>query len=424
MPQSSPARDDAGRNLERLHRILEAARLLNSTLDLHELTATILRIVRDQVHVDRGTVFVLDRDGGQLRSLVAQDVTGREIVVPLTRGICGAVGATGEPIWIPDAYADPRFDPSVDGALGYRTRDIYCLPIVNRDGATVGVLELLNTTRPITPEDEAFLGGVSVHIGLALENARLHAEMVEKRKMERELHLAREIQQNLCPVFPPVVSGIEIAASSEMCGAVGGDYLDYFLLEGNRVLLALGDVSGKGMGAALVMSSVHASCRALVRHVHGIEQIVDILNGTLVESTREGIYVTFVFLLVDSAAGKLHHVNAGHNPPLYVGPHGEATFLDGSGGPPAGLFEHVRYQREVCALEPGAVVIMYTDGVVEAENPAGEEFGTDRLVSAVSQVRDRPASEIRARIETELDQFLAGTPPRDDTTFIVVRRPA
>jgi sigma-B regulation protein RsbU (phosphoserine phosphatase) len=117
-------------------------------------------------------------------------------------------------------------------------------------------------------------------------------------------------------------------------------------------------------------------------------------------------------------------VNAGHNPPLYVGPHGEATFLDGSGGPPAGLFEHVRYQREVCALEPGAVVIMYTDGVVEAENPAGEEFGTDRLVSAVSQVRDRPASEIRARIETELDQFLAGTPPRDDTTFIVVRRPA
>src|SRR3989449_1262458 len=138
---------DAIRSIERLHRILEAAKLLNSTLDLAELTAIILRIVRDEVGTARGTVFVLDRQRRILRSLVAQDVEGKEIVLPLGRGIAGTVGATGETINIPDAYSDSRFDRSFDTVLGYHTRDIYCMPIVNRMGDIVGVLELLNRTR-------------------------------------------------------------------------------------------------------------------------------------------------------------------------------------------------------------------------------------------------------------------------------------
>ena len=413
--------DAAARNLDRLHRTLEAARLLNSTLDLPELTATILRIVRDEVGVDRGTVFILDRRRNELRSLVAQDVIGREIVVPLGRGICGAVGATGETIAIPDAYADPRFDPTVDGDLGYRTRDIYCLPIVNRDGAVVGVLELLNASRPYTAEDDAFLSGISVHMGLALENAQLHREIVEKRKFERELSLARQIQQNLCPIFPPRAGGVEIAASSEMCGAVGGDYLDYFLLDGNRILLAVGDVSGKGIGAALVMSSVHASCRALVRHVHGVEQIVGILNDTLVESTGEGIYVTLVFLLMDPIAHRVHYVNAGHNPPLCIKPDGTAHLLQSAGGPPAGLFPGIKYERDVFSLEPGSVIVMYTDGIVEAENAAGNDFGLERLTSLVAAERSRPAKDIAAAIRAEIQHFSTGMPARDDATFIVLR---
>src|SRR5438093_2583078 len=134
---------EAMRSIARLHRILEASKLLNSTLDLAELTAIILRIIRDEVGTDRGTVFVLERGRRkQLRSLVAQGVEGREIVIPVGNGIAGTVAATGETINIPDAYEDSRFNSSFDASLGYRTNDIYCMPIVNRMGDIVGVLEL------------------------------------------------------------------------------------------------------------------------------------------------------------------------------------------------------------------------------------------------------------------------------------------
>src|SRR5256885_13730074 len=148
-PVQTP-QDDAIRSIARLHRILEAAKLLNSTLDLAELTAIILRIIRDEVGIARGTVFVMDRSRKQLRSLVAQDVEGKDLVLPVGQGIAGTVASTGETINIPDAYADSRFDRTFDAVLDYRTDDIYCMPIVNRVGETVGVLELLNRTRPLT----------------------------------------------------------------------------------------------------------------------------------------------------------------------------------------------------------------------------------------------------------------------------------
>src|SRR5262249_55671953 len=157
-----------------------------STLDINELARIILRIVRDEIAIDRGTIFVVDKARNQVRSIVAQEVE-KEIVLAPGRGIAGAVAATGEVIDIPDAYADPRFDSRFDPILGYRTKDIYCMPIINRENEVVGVLELLNRRRTLTAEDIEFLSGVSVHIGLALENAWLHRQIIEKRKIEREL---------------------------------------------------------------------------------------------------------------------------------------------------------------------------------------------------------------------------------------------
>jgi GAF domain-containing protein len=134
MARAEPTQQDIFRSVERLHRILEAAKLLNSTLDINELTQIILRIVRDEVGVDRGTVFVVEREKNLIRSVVAQDVEN-EIMVPIGTGIAGTVAATGQVIDIPDVYADPRFDPRYDPMLGYRTTDIYCMPIVNRESS-------------------------------------------------------------------------------------------------------------------------------------------------------------------------------------------------------------------------------------------------------------------------------------------------
>ena len=412
---------DVMRSIERLHRILEAAKLLNSTLDLAELTTIILRIIREEVGTERGTVFVMQRGQRRIRSLVAQGVEGEDIVVPVGKGIAGTVASTGETINIPEAYNDPRFDPSFDELLGYRTNDIYCMPIVNRIGEIVGVLELLNRTRPLTEEDEEFLAGVSVHVGLALENAQLHREIVEKRKMEQELVLAREIQQNFYPNIPDSYGGVEICASSEMCEAVGGDYLGYFPLEDGRFLVMLGDVAGKGIGAALVMSSLHATCRALVRHVHAIEDVTSILNETFVETTSAGVFVTMLIMLVDPVGHRVHYIRAGHNPPLIVTRDGDSMLFDGGGGPPVGLFSTLKFKREISRVEPGSVLVIYTDGVSEAENAQDEQFGVDRLVEVVTKSRSSPASGIHADIRSALEEFVGEEPTHDDSTLIVLK---
>jgi sigma-B regulation protein RsbU (phosphoserine phosphatase) len=423
MTRAAQNHQDAMRSIERLHRILEAAKLLNSTLDLADLTAIILRIIRDEVRTERGTVFVVERAQRRLRSLVAQDLEGKDIVVPFGHGIAGTVAVTGETINVLDAYNDSRFDSSFDASLGYRTNDIYCMPIVNRIGEIVGVLELLNRTRPLMEEDEEFLAGVSVHVGLALENAQLHRELVEKRRMERELVLAREIQENFHPNIPEKYSGVEICASSEMCEAVGGDYLGYFPLPDSRFLVLLGDVAGKGIGAALVMSSLHAACRALVRHVHAIEDVTNVLNETFVETTGAGVFVTMVLMLVDPAGRRIHYVRAGHNPPLFVANDGSSKFFDSGGGPPVGLFSGFTYKREVSKVDPGSVLVIYTDGITEAENSHDEQFGTDRLVQVVTRARQSSARSIHADIRASLKDFAGDEPTNDDSALIVLKFP-
>src|SRR5262245_38745993 len=148
MSQPVLSKDEASRNVKRLRRILEATKLLNSTIDLAELTGIILKIVREEVHIDRGTVFVVERDRRRVRSLVAQGVEGEEITLSFGSGIAGAVALTGNTIDIADAYADTRFNSSVDARLQYKTKDVFCMPIGNREGQTVGVLELLNRAAP------------------------------------------------------------------------------------------------------------------------------------------------------------------------------------------------------------------------------------------------------------------------------------
>lgn len=414
---------DAVRNLNRLHRILEAAKLLNSTIDLSEVTGIILRLVRDEVGVDRGSVFVVDRERQLLRSLVAQGVDGQEITLPIGQGIAGTVASTGEIMDIPDAYSDPRFDSSFDPVLGYRTRDIYCMPIVNRTGGIVGVLELMNRTHPLSEEDESFLAGVSVHVGLALDNARMHQEIVEKRKIERELVLAREIQQNFCPELPESYAGVQICGNIEMCDAVGGDYLGYFRLPNDRFIMIVGDVSGKGIGAALVMSSLHATCRALVRHVHALEHIASILNETFVETTAPQTFVTMLIMLVDPKQRRVHYIRAGHNPPFRVTPSGEVTVFEDVGGPPVGLLSRLHYSREITDLEPGSSVVIYTDGVSEAENAVEEQFGMDRLASVLKEHRASSAKEMHAGIRHALKEFVGDSPTHDDSTLVVMKMP-
>jgi len=170
--------------IRRLQTLLETVRLLNSTLELKELTRIILEVVRTEIAVERISMFVVDRTQNRLRPLVTQELDGDEISVPVGVGIAGTVATTGEVLDIPDAYADSRFDREFDRRLGYYTNDLFALPVCNRGGEIVGVLELLNRLRPIAPSDREFLLGISVYIGLALENSLLHSELLARKQRE------------------------------------------------------------------------------------------------------------------------------------------------------------------------------------------------------------------------------------------------
>ena len=177
---------------QRLQFILDANKLLSSTLDLVRLTEIMLEIIRQQVPVDRVTAFMMDRDSKVLRSVVAQGVTDFIIRLPINVGIAGIVARSGRPLDVPDVSVDPQFCSDVDRLLSYQTRDIYCMPLLNYDGKVVGVLELMNRTRPIEDGDKRFLHDIAVHIGLALELAWEHREVLEKRRMEAEAKDLRE----------------------------------------------------------------------------------------------------------------------------------------------------------------------------------------------------------------------------------------
>lgn len=195
--------------MKELSGIIEATKKLNSTLDLGELISIILQIATRQTGAERGTVFLVDRERNEIWSLVGLGLEQQVIRLPAERGIAGWVAREGAAVRLENAYDDVRFEPDVDRKLGFRTRQLLCLPIRNESGAIIGVLQLLNKHEGFNDEDEAFLDALSLHVALALEKAQLHRERVEKEKMERDLALAREIQAGFLPDAPPIFRGLK-----------------------------------------------------------------------------------------------------------------------------------------------------------------------------------------------------------------------
>ncbi|HSC77588.1 MAG TPA: SpoIIE family protein phosphatase, partial [Candidatus Acidoferrales bacterium] len=351
------------RTIDRLSFLVEASKVLNSTLDLPELIAIILNLATRNTGADRGSLFLVDAERKQIWSLVAQGLEQREIRLPMGKGIAGTVAETGEVINLPDAYTDSRFDREFDQRFSYRTRSLLCLPIKDRAGKNVGVLQLLNKQDgAFTDDDIDFLRSLSVHCAVALENARLHRESLERQKMERELFLARGIQKALLPEGPPVLGGFDIAVRHESSLQVGGDYYDFIRLTPDTLIVVIADVEGKGVASALIMSNLQATLRAIVTHIHPLEGIVYTLNESILASARSSKFLTLFLGLINLPARTLHYINAGHVPPAVVRVEGEPVFL-GATGIPIGLFSPSRYQRGFLQLHPGDVLLACTDGI-------------------------------------------------------------
>lgn len=277
--------------------------------------------------------------------------------------------------------------------------------------------------------DRELLMSIAAQLALIIDNARLTERLVAQERMRRELALAAEVQQRLLPSCAPQRMGMEVAGFCEPARGVGGDYYDFIDFDNSQLGLAIADVAGKGMPAALLMSTVQATLRSLTaRNGSGgpasyeLSSIVSKLNRLLFNTTQGEHYVTFFYATFDQNTQRLTYVNAGHNPPMYFPADSRSEFRElTSGGLVAGAFEHAAYEQETVQMQRDDLLFLYTDGLSEALNVAGEEFGANRIMDTLKSIASLSADQIRDVVVRRVKDWCAGMSLYDDLTFVVMK---
>lgn len=421
---SQPAQPDqvSADLLADLQTVLAVSRALGAERDLDRLLALIVASTTDLVDAERTSLFVVDRERGELWTRVAEG--SGEIRLPMGRGIAGSVAGDGRLVNIPSAYDDPRFDPGHDQRTGFRTRSILCLPMINHDGVVVGVIQTLNKRNAAAfgPRDEQVLAALAAQAGVALENAQLLQRDRDRQRMLHDLELARTIQLGLLPETVPQVAGWSFAAWQRSCDATGGDYHDFIPGPDGSIDGVVGDVSGHGIAAAMLMSTARAFLLALHQHDTAPGQLVARLNRLLARDMSDDAFMTMV-LARFQRDGAIDYVSAGHEPPM-VWRRSTGTWDDlVSTGLALGMLDDGDYDvARVAPLQPGDMAILLTDGITEAHAPPGRElFGNDRLRAAV-QSAGGGADEALRSVIAAVDAWLGKQPQHDDMSIIVARR--
>lgn len=269
-------------------------------------------------------------------------------------------------------------------------------------------------------DDIEFIYSIGSLAIISLENRKLFKQALEKQKMEEELEIAREIQQNLLPAQIPELKNFDISAINISSNQVGGDYYDIIKLDDKRCCIAIADVSGKGFPAALLMANMQAFLQVVCRQDYPLTEATQIINDLITENTSDGKFITFFWGLLNDGAKNISYVNAGHNPPLLIR-NNEIQKLE-AGGMVLGVMKTIMpYNTETVQLQKNDVLVLFTDGISEAMNTENEEFSDKKLEELVKKISNLPTTEILNKIKTEVQKFTAGAVQSDDITLMVIK---
>jgi phosphoserine phosphatase RsbU/P len=409
--------------IKRLEALINASKILNSTLDLDKLLMLILDLATKNLKAARGTIYLIDQERKELWSKVLKGKNLVEIRLPVGTGIAGHVAKTGKTINLKDAWKDKRFFSGFDLRTGFQTKTMLCMPMRDRKGKIIGVFQILNKNAgAFSKEDEIFLDAFSVHASLAIENARLHQDIVEKQRIEKELEIAGHIQRRLLPKELPAIPGYEVDAVARPTKLVGGDYYDFIPLAGGKYAIVIADVSGKGVPAALLVSTLHATLHAYIDATTDLATLVCRLNNVIHLNTEPERYITMFMAVLDPLEGTVTYVNAGHCFPFVVRSKQVSITPLPATGLPVGMFEGVAFEQVTYKLEPADFLVLYTDGVTEAMNKAFEEYGETRFHQAMVGYSNQSAAGFLGGIVSEVEKFVSGEPQSDDITMLVLKR--
>lgn len=407
---------------EKLRAVLEITRSLAGTVNLQALLPKILDTLFNVFpQADRGAILLKEDGTGKLvpRAIKHRRADDDESV-KLSRTILSKVLAEKTGILSADAANDARFVAS-ESISNFTIRSMMCVPLLGLDGEPMGVINI-DTQNPLSQfqkDDLDLLVAVASQAAMSYESARLLVTYMEKQKQDNEMNIARKVQRALLPEELPAGHGYEFFASYEAAQAVGGDYYGSFVLDdGKRICLAFGDVAGKGVPAALVMSRLSSAVESVVQFVDRAGEAVQRINKQMCANAVEGRFVTFVLVMIDTKKNRMSVVNAGHMSPIIRHKTGELEEMpDASVGLPIGVLDDFEYETVEMELLPGDVVVIYTDGVSEAMNPKNELFTIDRI-RGLMEKNALSAAELGRVILDDVKKHANGREQNDDITLM------
>ena len=436
------SRDELADELRKYIGLLSINEIISSSFDLESVLKEVLFQASLLTESEIASIFLINKKENVLEFTATTDSNYKmldKIKVPLGKGICGHVAATGEIVNSSDVQQDSRFYKNVDHATGETTKSYLCVPLKVRN-EIIGTAQLMNkkNNANFTEDDIRITRAFSSQAAIAIERVLLHNEAVMQQKIEKELKVAANIQQQLLPQKNPEIEGYSIAGISLPAKEVGGDYFNYIAHKKNNEMeyidFTVADVSGKGIPAALIVSNFHACLNLLLPLYEDLSELAFHLNNYMRDNLIMGNFITFFLMRLEIRTGDIKYINCGHNPPFYFlfsEDKNEFKSFERS-GPVLGLLDDVKYKVYNTNLKKGDMIIPFSDGVDEAHSEENELFGEERILnSAFQSYKEAKQKEFSGNdfskymlesIIKKVDEFRGNAEVNDDTTLEVIYR--
>ena len=417
----TPAAEGLRRYADRLRLLTEVNQALDRMISLDELLELILDRAFEHFGPEEGAIYLRDDDGEYERA-AGRSVGGTNPEILFSTSLMEEVVEGRQAALVLDAQTDERFNEAMS-LLDAGVRSLVAAPLLDPDGA-LGLIVLGSrlTVRQFEEADMELLASLASVAAMRIRNVHLAEEAEERRRLEQEVALAREIQVSLLPESLPEVEGWDMVAGNIPSRGVSGDFFKVELRhDESEIVLMLSDVSGKGIGASLLTASLEALAAGPIHDGVAPEEIFNSISHLLFERTPPEKFATSFLATVEPKTGVLHYCNAGHNPAVLLRADGEFEWLE-STGMPLGILPEGVFTAGERTMGVGDTLVLYTDGITEPENPEEEEYGQDRLGEVCVKNRSEPIGELMASIEEDLYHFVRGVPFPDDRTLVLIRR--
>ena len=410
--------------VDKLRLLLDITKTISRSLDLDEVLNLVMDTLGSLIPYDAAGIYLIEFSPEDKSPYVFKSKAIRgyqisfELIEPrlkMGEGFLGTVAQTGKAIISPDVSKDSRYFAARD-----LTRSEIVAPIISND-RVIGVFDLESDDLDAYSDDDlSVLQLLTSQVAIIIEKVRLHEQVVEKKRIQAQLEIARQVQLELLPGNDPDIDNFDISAYVFPAEEVSGDYYDWVKVFDDQIGIVVADAVGKGIPAALLMSFLRASLRSCVQIGYAPHIAFSKVSSLLRDSIEDNQFITAIYGILDSTNKTFVFSNAGHNPPLLMKPDGEYRYVE-YGDMPLGMFDDLHYHQHFIRFEAGQVMVIYTDGITEAANPTGEEYGEDRLAKRVLEGIDLPAKQLIDHIRKGVADFTERKFLDDDGTLFIVK---